>query len=779
MVRIQRLCALVTLSLLATELFGAAVATLGGRGDHDDEFKDALTRLNVASDHYRCNAQEMKRLSENLNRYDIVLACPLFNYAGSKTILKPEETDFTAWREWLKAGGCLVFAEGNYQPVREWLELLDPSFGGLETEKCTSSQWAVLGHSTNEMPLDPLRSFPNLLSEGDSWPHIKSIADGSKWRVLARCSEGYPNTILQEYGKGVVILSTLRLSSWDVIENYLVNARIRRLGLQIEQAKVPALALGSHQLIIKWKDKLPQGATLIYAITSNQMTRQGVRPVTQRLSAPLTAETTIDYSIKARGEVSAELILKKSETEHVLLTRRGRMPQVIEVESADYRGILSTARRSDTVPFQLHFTPLKENVDNRTLQLRLYDSCSNCVSKWSHTFSRATPPFNSTNITVNLEVPKELTPGKYELRASYWQAWRCFASHEQPLEILAPNPAQTVVDIDRTFLVNGKPFFPLGIYHTNGEYQRIAEIGFNTIQFWKWESRTDSYGRETGLSKAVGEGLHLLFESNHHGEKVFRTCVQNYGRQPGVLMWYVADEPGNAAELLLSQRQRWWHDADNQHPTFLASCREDLFDIHQRYTDVFAFDPYGSKETPFDAVEKTVRWFRKAKQATNGRKPLVCVPHAFPSAKGVLRAVAYVSLVHDARGIIWYCWKQTGGGPVGVGLHQYPERQEEHKELLAEIKAMCKNGGLLSPRRRCFEAGAIHGIVCGDARKGDRFILLVNTSDKTATASLEIPELKGRKELKEPFNSNKAHSLTGDNKISVELPPYATCVYQF
>ncbi|MBM4032975.1 MAG: hypothetical protein FJ291_14470 [Planctomycetes bacterium] len=102
--------------------------------------------------------------------------------------------------------------------------------------------------------------------------------------------------------------------------------------------------------------------------------------------------------------------------------------------------------------------------------------------------------------------------------------------------------------------------------------------------------------------------------------------------------------------------------------------------------------------------------------------------HGILSTKRRLPDVDFkVSLAHDARGIFWYCWKQAGGGPLGIGLHDNEACQKEIAKLCEEIKVMTP--GLTSAVRRPFGEGDIHGIVCGD-RPGSRFLTMVNVSSK-------------------------------------------------
>jgi hypothetical protein len=98
------------------------------------------------------------------------------------------------------------------------------------------------------------------------------------------------------------------------------------------------------------------------------------------------------------------------------------------------------------------------------------------------------------------------------------------------------------------------------------------------------------------------------------------------------------------------------------------------------------------------------------------------------------------------RGIIWYCWYQAGGGPLGVGIHAKPKAKAFYKEMLAELNLIMP--AVTSLVRRTFEEGDVHGIVLGN-----NHLLLVNTTDKEVASDFAVPEMKDRnvKVAKMPF----------------------------
>ena len=63
---------------------------------------------------------------------------------------------------------------------------------------------------------------------------------------------------------------------------------------------------------------------------------------------------------------------------------------------------------------------------------------------------------------------------------------------------------------------------------------------------------------------------------------------------------------------------------------------------------------------------------------TGDRKTAFAITQAYGHEDlDALHAIPYLAITADARGLIWYCWEQHGGGPEGweTGIHEHPEHQ--------------------------------------------------------------------------------------------------------
>lgn len=759
-----------TMTVCACAAFAgdADIALLHGRDSNGTDFDAARKKLNYAADYYKCNDADIKKFCANISKYRLVMVDSLFNFRNkTEKLISDDATDFRAINRYIKDGGVLVVADVCYFQVRDWVTAIAPEFKLPEIGQCNSSQWAVLGHTHNVEPIDPIRAFPNTITQANDWPHFeKEVPKG--WKILSECSEGFPITLSRPYGKGMIIVSALRQQSVKLFENYYAAAQLLRGGVNVKNFSMTPFQLGPGKVEIELQGKAPSGTELVYSLKDAQGRE------TAFSTNFVGAVASLDYMIKVRGKLYSRMILRTPNGDLQLFGREGDMPQLLTVDAPEYRGILSTQRRTPGVDFRVRLAPVDENIRGAKLTMKIFDSNSNCV----YTAERVLPKEKDEELPLdfyfNVELPKSLTAGGYEVRATLD---RYRAHSEAPFEIIAPRTAQCVVDEDKTFLVAGKPFFPLGIYHPAGAYEEISGLGFNMIQFWKWDMGDDGYGSPTGPNRALASGLRLLFESNHFGEPVYRQVTSKLADHDAMLMYYVSDEPAEGAEDRVKYINDCWHKLDKQHPTYLLSCREDLFGLHSTFGDVFAFDVYGGgSDDVWAPMPQTARWMATAAAATRNKKALVVVPWSNPKDPSIIRPIAYTALANDARGIIWYPWKQAGGGPIGIGLNSDEKCKEVYKTLLPEIKGLFP--GLLSTKRRTFRAmdDRICAMVCG-TDNGKRFLIMTNPTGETIEVDFQVEELAKVKTVK-TYPDDKDVTLDGGN-VKCTFEPHGVLVYRW
>ena len=730
---------------------------------HHDEFDLALSQLGWTADRYVSNTNDMKVLSGKLSDYDLLLACPLFNFGNSPVLPGP---DRQAYLKFLNDGGMIAITDGTYPAVRAWVADLDPAFTGLEEGKCTSSQWAVLGATVDAQPMHPLRFFPSKITEPDSWGHLQKFPADSPWRVVANCSEGFPVAVVQKVGKGVIYLSALRQPTVKHLGNLYACLLLNRAGVEIKSFNLPEPRTGSGMITLSWDEgHVPEKCTFVYEIVAADGKRE-------RFEGQVGGTVfELPYRITLRGPATTRFSFKRENQETLLFSQSIVLPPLLEIKPSVYRGILSTARRLPAVNFDFTLSPDQEVLEKGTIDLNVFNASGNCVAATNMVLSTNDVKFVYQQPVL---LDKSLAAGEYVVKATLKDFHGTkLADAETSIKILSPTPAQTIIDQDNTFLVNGQPFFPMGLYHVPpSDYPTVAGLGINTVQFWVWDFDVDSLGVSRGLAKASAVGLKTIIELNHKNETIIQDIVKQHGANPAILMWYGLDEPAEGSYSTADMMRRTFHAVDNEHPIFQASCRPDIFAEQSVFTDVFGLDPYGSPQ-------KVLDWMTNAVTAMAGRKPVVCVPGAFcEDTLAAFRASAYIALASDARGIVWYPWNQMGGGPIGIGLKNHPEHQGVVSQICAEVSAMLP--ALTAPDRRTLASadGSLRGLFC--VKDAQRFLLLVNSTPSPIQVEAAIPQGEEfTQKMRDFFKKDNLEALEiKAGRFGITLEPYETRVYE-
>ena len=735
----------------------------GADARHRDEFDLAMRQLDWTADRYVSNTNDMKVLSGKLSDYDLLLASPLFNYGKSPVL---PGLDRQAYQKFLNDGGMIAITDGTYSAVRAWVADLDPAFTGLEEGKCTSSQWAVLGSTVDAQPLHPLRFFPSKITEPDSWGHLQKLPADSKWRVVANCSEGFPVAVVQKVGKGVIYLSALRQPTVKHLGNLYACLLLNRAGVAIKSFNLPKPQAGNGVITLSFDEgSVPEKCAFVYEIVAADGKRE-------RFEGQVSGTVfELPYRITLRGPATTRFSFKRGNQETLLFSQSVVLPPLLEIQPSVSRGILSTARRLPTVDFDLTLFPDQERLEKGTIDVAVFDACGNRVTTTNIVLSTNDVKFAYQQPVL---LDKSLAAGEYAVNATLKDSQKKkLADAETSIKILSPTPAQTIIDQDNTFLVNGQPFFPMGLYHVPpSDYSTVAGLGINTIQFWAWDFGVDRLGVSRGLAKASANGLKTIIELNHKSESIIQDIVKQHGANPAILMWYGLDEPAEGSYSTADMMRRAFHAVDNAHPIFQASCRPDIFAEQSAFTDVFGLDPYGSPQ-------KVLNWMTNAVSAMAGRKPVVCVLGAFGGdTPAAFRASAYIALASDARGIVWYPWSQMGGGPIGVGLKNHPEHQGVVSQICAEVSAMLP--ALTAPDRRPLASadGSLRGLFCVAGTR--RFLLLVNSTSSPIQVDAAIPQGEAfTQKMRDFFKKDNQEALEiKAGRFSVTLGPYETRVYE-
>ncbi len=235
-------------------------------------------------------------------------------------------------------------------------------------------------------------------------------------------------------------------------------------------------------------------------------------------------------------------------------------------------------------------------------------------------------------------------------------------------------PRKVAIDSHGRCLVDGQPFFPLGMYWNVQPDKELVNVyaksPFNVAMNYKNIGRDD-------VAMFHSAGVKLLVTVRHHYlgnghmmksgldtiEKIHSDLDKRmdiFVGSPALLGWYVNDEAPTSE--IPSRKVLYDHvrERDPEHPAWCVLDRtHDLREFQLTY-DVLGMDPYPVGRHPLEHVTKMVR---AAKAETFGARPMWNVPQAFDwgdcggsescfPSYAQLRNIAWQHIANGANGLV-------------------------------------------------------------------------------------------------------------------------------
>ena len=265
------------------------------------------------------------------------------------------------------------------------------------------------------------------------------------------------------------------------------------------------------------------------------------------------------------------------------------------------------------------------------------------------------------------------------------------------------------IDEDRRLLVEGKPFFPIGMYWSSINEQDMAvyaDSKFNCLM---------PYGSPTKpqMDLAQKHGLKVIYsvkdwyaglescpkfiQTEADEERHVRARVREFRDHPALLAWYLNDELPQQYLPRLEAHQQWVTEEDFDHPTWVVLYQFREVAAYLNTFDVIGTDPYPIGRGPASmAAEWTAETFRQVA----GARPLWQVPQLHnwanydqteaekrkghtPSVDEV-RSMAWQCICEGATGLVFYSWFDVKRNPDVPFEKQWTGL----KQIAAEIDQM-------------------------------------------------------------------------------------------
>lgn len=344
------------------------------------------------------------------------------------------------------------------------------------------------------------------------------------------------------------------------------------------------------------------------------------------------------------------------------------------------------------------------------------------------------------------------------------------------------------VDAHRRLIVDGRPFFPLGMYWgsvNEPELGVYAQGPFNCLMPYA--------GPDKGQMDAChARGLKVIYSIKdiYHGTRWAPAGIRSeadevgwitervalHRRHPALLAWYINDELPVEMVDRLAARQRLMEELDPDHPTWVVLYQYDQVGQYMDTFDVIGTDPYPIPEKPAGTA---LEWTRVTREQSHGSRAMWQVPQVFDWGgyrKGGERAKARAPTLAEMRAMAWQCIAAGANGLVFYSffdLHKMHER-DPFEERWAGVCEMAGEIRRLIPVLLSAEPVPAISVAAPPAvetrawrHDGAVYLLAVNGAAEPVVATVKVAgAFKG---VEPQFGPAPRHG--GDQGLVFTLPP--------
>jgi len=320
-------------------------------------------------------------------------------------------------------------------------------------------------------------------------------------------------------------------------------------------------------------------------------------------------------------------------------------------------------------------------------------------------------------------------------------------------------PAVTI-DAHRRVLVNGEPFFPLGMYWSGiskADIETYADSAFNCLM---------PYGspKPEQMDLIHAHGLKVIYsikdfyfgsrycpgfiKSEADEKREVLSRVRMHRDHPALLAWYLNDELPTTMMPRLNAHQQWVEQEDPNHPTWVVLYQVNDVSKYLRSFDVIGTDPYPIPRKPPSLAGG---WTRRTMAQVCRARPVWMVPQVFNWAnyrktpeerKGLrpptleeMRSMAWQCICEGATGLVFYSYFDLKRDPGASS----EERWSVCKAVAAEIEEMF-------PVLLSVEPAPAVTVTAGDwlhwatrRHAGKVYVLTVNNGDGSGEVAIRVP----------------------------------------
>lgn len=347
---------------------------------------------------------------------------------------------------------------------------------------------------------------------------------------------------------------------------------------------------------------------------------------------------------------------------------------------------------------------------------------------------------------------------------------------------------RSYIDDHRRLIVDGQPFFPLGMYWSAVKEPQLgvyAKGPFNSLMPYQ-SPTTNQMDACHAYGLKVIYSIKDIFYGTQWSPKNIKTAADEtewikrtvavHRPHPALLAWYLNDELPLTMVDRLAARQQLLEELDPDHPTWVVLYQYEQVGDYLDTFDVIGTDPY---PIPFKPAGMALEWTRVTRDQSHNSRAMWQVPQVFDKgaySKGAEREKTRPPTLAEMRTMAWQC---IAGGANGLvfysffDLHKMNERDPfegrwaEVCEMGAEIKALIPVLLSVEPT----PAVVVDAPAAVETRLwkhgGAVYLLAVNGSEAAVTADIKVAGTF--KSVNAQFGPKPA--TKGDGTLTFTLPP--------
>jgi hypothetical protein len=495
-----------------------------------------------------------------------------------------------------------------------------------------------------------------------------------------------------------------------------------------------------------------------------------------------------------RDSVKTEFTLDRFGAAHIIATLReresggiiSRSIQSVTVSREQAEPINLTLQQpfvstESTLPAEVRLNIQEEKLHGANVEATLTDQAGKSIHS-TNTEAVTTP--------VQLVFPvDELLPGQYRILIDVaGKTGQSLAKSERTFtKYIAPGQPRSVTINQRgVCLVDGKPMMPLG-FMLGGATPEAVSAGYN-VGLWGCEYPNDPADR-AGTDRALANGgMAILHVCNYLRGKDdiegLRARVSRLKNEPGLLAWYLADEPeghGDTPELLRSA-YRAIREIDPRHPVYICTNAPGMLSRYKGCADIIGADPY---PIPGHDLTMVADWTDAAVAAARQNGQAVWMtpqgfgwkdlgsPRGRSPTNDEFTCMLATCFIHGAKGIVWW--------PYSVPRQKYWKHFHWMGRASRSIEPWILHGGNVDGMPVGVQrTSGVHWRVW--QHNGRALLLASNLSKEPKSLPLRIPNRFRTYTLPAPGVGSKSDNKSPprerptDGRLKINLKPTQTVI---